>query len=256
MTSKTPLVSIILPTLNEVENIVPLIKTILAFIKEPVEILVVDDHSSDGTGSAVKTFVQKKGQHVGVRLIQRTVKPCLAKSIQEGIDHSRGNIIVWMDSDFSMPPKVIPRLLSTIKHGNTDVAVASRFIAGGREKPIGSGQKDSLVGIVLSRFLNMGLRVLLSPHFYDWTSGFVAARRTVFRDIRLHGDYGEYFIDFIVRARAMGLRVKEIPYTCMPRLHGTSKTGSTLWGFFRHGKQYISMALQLVPVAWGLKRLR
>jgi len=132
--------------------------------------------------------------------------------------------------------------LEKIRQGY-DVAVNSRYLPGGGENRSGDG---SWLHLFLSRCLNYSLRYLLDPSFTDYTSGFIATRREVFRDIRLRGDYGEYFIDLIYRILMDGrFTVAEIPYVMQPRRSGVSKTGSNLLHYLRRGRKYIATIITL-----------
>jgi len=94
--------------------------------------------------------------------------------------------------------------------------------------------------------LNGVLRLLLDASFCDYTSGFVAVRRDVFSTMRLRGDYGEYFIDFIYRIlRDKRFHVCELPYIMQPRRSGESKTGSNLFQFMKRGRKYLMTILRL-----------
>lgn len=234
------LVSIILPTYNEAENIIPLIKEINKVVRRQKEIIVVDDNSPDGTSEAVKIFIKKKNN---LRLETRLTNHGLTKSIQHGINVSKGDIIVWMDCDFSHPPEVVPKLLSKIQEG-FDISVASRFIPGGKAKS--EGPRDSIVGVLLSTIINFFMQFLLGNQFHDFTSGFVAVRKEVFSSITLRGDYGEYFIDFIVKAFAKKYRVCEIPFISESRRAGESKTGKNLLDYMLRGRKYIFIIFRLL----------
>jgi dolichol-phosphate mannosyltransferase len=74
----------------------------------------------------------------------------------------------------------------------------------------------------------------------DYTSGFIAARAAVLRRIRLRGDYGEYCIDLLGRALRLDFQVCEVPYRCVPRYTGASKTGASLWDYLVKGRKYVS----------------
>ena len=73
-----------------------------------------------------------------------------------------------------------------------------------------------------------------------YTSGFIAGRANVFRKIRLNGDYGEYCIDLLGRAVKAGFQVREVPYVCVPRTAGDSKTGVNLWDYLVKGRKYVA----------------
>jgi len=242
MSSDSPLVSVILPTYNEAPNIGRLIQAILAHASRPTEVLVVDDDSPDGTWRLAEELGATDPR---VRVIRRIGRRGLTSAIQEGIDHTVGQVVVWLDCDFSMPPELIPTLVDQVVVDGYDAAVGSRFAPGGSAKKDVQDTRDSWLGVALSNVLNLALRVWLTPSFYDYTSGFIACRRAILDEIRLRGDYGEYFIDLIYRAIRRGYRVIEVPYICVPRAAGESKTGSNLWQYGQRGIKYLWTAVRL-----------
>lgn len=235
-------VSIVLPTYNEKDNIIPLIFKIKDVLKDyKYEIIVVDDNSPDGTWEVVHEL-EKRGDK-SIRLIRRQGKACLTTAISEGIHSAEGDVVVWMDADFSMPPEKIKDLLDKIDEGY-DISVGSRYVPGGGMVIIEKSQ-DSMFSALLSFFMNYIIQKTLDSSFKDYTSGFAAVRKKVFNDIKLRGDYGEYFIDFIYRAIKKGYKVIEIPYISQARKYGVSKTGTNLLQYFKRGIKYIWMTLRL-----------
>ena len=228
-------VSVILPTYNEAENIVQLIKSLKKHVSGLKEILVVDDDSPDGTAKLVRDHQ--------ARLIVRPTDHGLRKSIQEGIDNARGDIIVWMDADFSMPPEDINRLVMEIKKG-ADIAAGSRFVAGGKTKA--TAEKERWYNIWASVLANAVMHLLFGYNFHDYTSGFIAVKKDVIRSLPLRGSYGEYCIDVIVRAYERGYRIMEVPYVCRPRQRGISKTAPNLSVLFTRYIQYSTMMFRLI----------
>lgn len=251
---KIKLVSIILPTYNEAENIIGLIKSINKIVKYSKEFIVVDDNSPDGTSELVRKFI-KKNSNFNIKLETRYKDRGLTNSIKRGIELSGGDVVVWMDCDFSMPPPVINNLLSKIEEGY-DIAVGSRFVKDGGFKIDNSkGQKDSPIAIILSRLMNFAIQFLLGRSFRDYTSGFIAAKKKVFEKVNLRGDYGEYFIDLIYKARAHKFKIIEVGYICIPREKGQSKTGQNLKQFLKRGTKYITLTFQLLIERYILHKI-
>jgi len=234
---------VILPTLNEAENIAPLIERIYAAVPDVHEVIVVDDASTDGTADIVQRLGDAHPER-RIRVERRPSDPGLTKSLARGAQIATGDVLVWMDCDLSMPPEDIPRLLDAVA-GGYDIAVGSRFVRGGRDKGSTEGTRDSRASVLLSRGLNLALRVALDRRFHDWTSGFIAVRRDIVLGLGLRGDYGEYFMDLIYRAMRAGHRVLEIPYVIVPRQHGVSKTATSFAGSLRRGRKYVRTALAL-----------
>src|SRR5688500_2494896 len=104
-----PLLSIVLPTYNERENIVRLMDEIQRLLNITCEVIVVDDGSPDGTWRAVQEYARS---HPQVQLLHRVGRRGLTSALNEGIKLARGKLVMWMDVDFSMSPERIPVLLS------------------------------------------------------------------------------------------------------------------------------------------------
>lgn len=242
--NKIRLVSIILPTYNEAENIIDMIREIDRRVTYQKQIIVVDDNSPDGTSRLVADHIQQNKRD-DIVLKTRYKNRGLTNSIKKGIKLSKGDIIVWLDCDFSMPPAVINQLLTKISEGY-DIVVGSRFIPGGKIKETDKIKKDSPVVIFLSRIMNYSIQLLLGRHFKDYSSGFVASRKNVFQKITLRGDYGEYFIDFIYKAFAYQYKILEIPYICVSRKKGVSKTGTNLLQYLMRGQKYMVLTGRLL----------
>ena len=229
-------ITVVLPTFNERENIAPLVERGLAALAAyDAEMLVVDDDSPDGTWQVVAELA---GRDARVRLIRRTQERGLTTAIAAGIANARGDRVAWMDCDLSMPPEDLPRLAAALQAG-ADIAAGSRYLPGGRD--VG----HSWMALAFSRTINLSASLLLGQRITDYTSGFIMARRRVFDRINLRGDYGEYCIDLLYRAARAGFRVVEVPYVCVPREAGQSKTATNMLGYLTRGWKYVVTVLRL-----------
>ncbi|MGZ3417653.1 MAG: glycosyltransferase [Polyangiales bacterium] len=245
--------TILLPTIDEVENLRVLVPELLA-LDQVEAILVIDDGSTDGTRELVSSIDPR------VRLIARQGPPSLRASLQQGIDAAETELVGWMDADGTMPPEDVPRLCEAIDRG-ADLAIGSRFVEGGGLKGqtrgglLGSIESlatmrdtpDGAITAAASWLLNGLLLPAVLGRFdrHDWTSGFCVARTEVVRPIRLRGEHGEYFFDLWVRAERSGARIVEIPCKMRPRMHGRSKTATSFAQLLRRGRRYLSLAAKV-----------
>lgn len=238
--SVKPEVSVVFPTYNERDNIEPLIREVLLHTPPSTEVIVVDDDSPDGTWRVVQDLQASLPR---LRLIHRTTERGLTSALRAGIAAAAGDVVVWSDCDFSMPPAKVEDLLAAIAAG-ADVAVGSRFVEGGGVRII-HGSGDTLMAYLMSRTLNGFIRRVLGRGFHDYTSGFIAVRREVLERVPLRGGYGEYFIDLVYRARKLGFKIVESPYLCVERRAGVGKTGQRFGDFVRKGWKYVWLTVKL-----------
>ena len=228
------ILSVILPTYNEKDNVGPLIDAILALAPDPTEVVVVDDDSPDGTWRVAQ---QKAQADPRVRVLHRVGKTGLTSALRDGIAASRGEFVAWMDCDLSQPPELLPAMLAAARDGGG--AAASRYVPGGADA------RHEKLAVFMSAVINRIARVCLGNQVTDYTTGYMCLRREVLDEIALRGDYGEYCIDLLHRARRAGYRITELPYVFISRTHGESKTATNLWGFVRRGWRYLATIARL-----------
>ena len=124
------MLSIIVPTYREADNIRPLVTRIRAALQHAgdYEIVLVDDNSADGTEAAVGEL-QRDG--VPVRIIVRKDERGLSTAILRGFREARGDLLLCMDADMSHPPEAIPGMLDALAREKADLVVGSRYVPGG-----------------------------------------------------------------------------------------------------------------------------
>ena len=224
-------VSVVVPTYNEREHIVDLVKALYAQIEAPLEVIVVDDDSPDGTAGLVAGL-----DYPGLVLIRRRVRG-LAAAFMRGIIESTGDIVCWMDADMTMPVEVLVRLIGQLDRH--DIAVGSRYAPGGSDN-------RAPIRTLASKTINGLARLVLGGHVRDYDSGFVAVRRDVFNTVTLmpYG-YGEYFMEFLFDAQRHGLSVVEVGYAFRDRTVGVSKSMPSLVSFIITGSRYVLRILSV-----------
>jgi len=149
------MLSIVVPTYREAENIHPLVQRIRAAL-DPLggyEIVFVDDNSNDGTEARVDEVRQAGAP---VRLIVRKHERGLSSAVMRGFREARGDLLLCMDADMSHPPEAIPMMLRALEQNNADLVVGSRYVPGGEvEKGWGAYRwLNSLVALWLARPLS------------------------------------------------------------------------------------------------------
>ncbi len=124
------MLSIIIPTYREADNILPLVGRIRAALEPAIvyEIVFVDDNSRDGIAARVEEVVRAGAP---VRLIVRTDERGLSSAVLRGFREARGDVLLCMDADMSHPPEAIPQMFQTLQAQQADLVVGSRYVAGG-----------------------------------------------------------------------------------------------------------------------------
>ncbi len=221
-----PRVSIVLATYNERENILDTIRSIFEHVKDPAEVIVVDDDSEDETWKLVENFNDPR-----VVLIRRVDTRGLASAFNRGIIESRGGVVGWMDADMCMPPSMLPDMIK--KLDDYDIVVGSRYAPGGQDD-------RAFLRVASSRLINGLAQWILGYGIKDYDSGFVVLRRSVFNKVSIiPTGYGAYFMEFLYTCRKKGLTVYEMPYVFRDRAKGISKSAPSLLRFFKTGMQYV-----------------
>jgi dolichol-phosphate mannosyltransferase len=204
-------ISIIVPTLNEEENIVPLVSEITACAVPFREILFVDDHSTDATRDKIRALAGSQP----IRLIEQDgADPGLAAAIMSGARAAQGEILLVMDADLSHPPDRIKDLVAPLFAATADLVVGSRYVKGGSTPGWPVWRR------VVSRTGAMLAYPLTGLH--DSMCGFFAIGRS--RLLELAPQTSGFKIVFQTMVRSRGtLRVREIPIVFRERVHGKSK---------------------------------
>lgn len=200
-------VSVVLPVVNERENIaelIPRLKSILGREKVSFEIVVVDGNSTDGT--------RETALALGARVVPERVRG-YAGALTTGLAEARGDYILTLDADMSHEPDFVAKMWRA--RSRADIVVASRYTRGGVAYT-GFFRKK------LSDVLNFALRRALSVPVRDLSSGYRLYRREAVQDLALESRNFEVLEEILVKAYAQGFNVVEVPFVYFPRGSGTS----------------------------------
>ena len=217
---------VIIPTYNEIENISPMIDTVMSLDGE-FDLLVIDDGSPDGTAAVVRKRQQEYSERL--HLVERSGKLGLGTAYITGfkwaLEHDY-DYIFEMDCDFSHNPNDLIRLYNAAREGS-DVVVGSRYVKG-----------VNVVNWPMSRLLmsycaSVYVRTITRMLVYDATAGFVCYSRRAIETLDLDGvqmkGYG-FQIEMKYSAWRLGMKISEVSIVFVDRQEGTSKMSSGIFG--------------------------
>jgi len=213
---------IIVPTYNERENLPRLVQRLLS-LPTPVDLLIVDGNSPDGTGKIADELATK---HPEIHVIHETEKRGLGRayiaSFKWALKHGY-EFIFEMDSDFSHNPDDIPQFLEAAREA--DIVLGSRYIGGIRII------NWPLKRLMLSKAAANYVRIILGMPFTDPTGGYKCFRRRALEaidldDVRSNGY--SFQIELTHKIWRQGLKVVEVPIIFTERMHGRSKMSGNI----------------------------
>lgn len=202
--------SVVVPTLNEAENVAELMRRLDATLVAHnigYEVIVVDDHSSDGTGEAVLELAQ----HYPVRVLLKQGRKGKAQSLLEGFAQARASTICMIDGDLQYPPESIPVMFAAIMHG-ADVVVANRA----------QGSTSGLRKIS-SHLFRLVFAQALHRFDVDVQSGLKVFRTEIIRRITVELRAWAFDVDFLTQARDAGYRIASVDSAFNERAGGETK---------------------------------
>ncbi len=213
--------AIIVPTLNERENIPVLVEAVAqALTGWRYEIIIVDDWSTDGTLDAVAALV---AHHPNLRLMQRYGRRGLSTAVVEGMLSTLAPVVAVIDADMQHDERVLPKLIEAVASGRSDVAIGSRYCA---EGSVGEWGGQRAKGSEVATWLS---QKMLRTSVTDPMSGFFAVRRSaVIAALPKMSNMGFKILLDVLASSPTPLKVAEFPYEFRTRHAGESKLDSSV----------------------------
>ena len=211
-----PELTVVIPTLNERDNIEPLVE-LLDGVLDAVswEVIFVDDDSPDGTAERIREISRRDRR---VRCLQRIGRRGLTTACIEGALATSAPYIAVMDADMQHDEKLLPQMLAILKSEPADLVVGSRHVVGGGIGGLSAARAK------ISAFAGRLSRIICKAEIADPMSGFFMLRREVLEGAlrRLSGQGFKILLD-ILASSPRPLQFRELPYEFRERQHGESK---------------------------------
>jgi dolichol-phosphate mannosyltransferase len=214
-----PLLSVIVPTFNELESITELVERLASCLGSlPWEVIVVDDDSPDGTAGLARQLARADAR---VRCVHRIGRRGLSSACIEGMLASSAPYLAVMDADLQHDEQLLPAMLDELRNRDLDIVVGSRYMRGGT---VGNWAPSRQA---ISRFATTLSRMLVPAGLSDPMSGFFMLRRSTLEE-SLHNlsAIGFKILLDLFASAPRPLRFKELPYEFRTRHAGESKLDS------------------------------
>ena len=200
--------SVVIPVMNEVENIEPMIIAVSDALRNlDYELVFVDDGSSDGTPKEIVRCATDQ-----VRLVELRKNYGQSTAMTAGIDHAKGKYIALLDGDLQNDPRDIPMMLSKLKDEDWDVVAGNR-----------ANRKDGMfLRKIPSKIANALIRRMTGVYIKDYGCTLKIFRREIAEDLGLYGELHRFIP---VLAAMAGAKITQVDVQHHARQFGTSKYG-------------------------------
>ena len=205
--------SVIVPVYNEEETIDEIINRVRAVDLGEVdlEMVIVDDASTDGTPERLKTY---RGE-AGITVLRHDSNRGKGAAIRTGLDSASGDLVVIQDADLEYDPNDYPRLIKPIIDGDADVVFGSRFA--------GSVQNMRYINVVANKVLAWTATLLFGKRITDEATCYKVLATDTLRSFDLQCERFEFCPEVTAKTLRRGYRLVEVPITYRARTFETGK---------------------------------
>lgn len=207
------LVSVVVPIYNEVESLPELCAKIQAVFQKaelPLELILVDDGSTDGSNAVIKTLAQTYDNIVVAGFPRNRGK---AAVLNEGFRLAQGDYVATIDADLQDDPEAIPQMLKYLQESGLDI------VSGWKQN-----RQDPFIKRITSKLFNRTVRLLSGVKLHDINNGLKVYRAEVVKSIKIYGELHRFIP---VLAKAQGFRSGEFKVRHFPRKYGKTKYGAS-----------------------------
>ena len=203
-----------MPVFNEAPTIAEIIERVRkAPVEGVLELIVVDDGSTDGTRELLGRFDPKRDD---VRVVVQERNQGKGAAIRRGIEHVTGEITIIQDADLEYDPRDYPALLRPILEGRADIVFGNRF-HGGEHRVLYYRH------FMANRFLTTLCNVLTDLNLSDMEVGYKVFRTPVLKQLRLRANRFDIEPELVIKSARLGVRIYEVPISYHGRTYAEGK---------------------------------
>ncbi len=203
--------TVIIPIFNEIKTLQTIVERVLA-TGLAYEIILVDDHSTDGTRDLLTELDGTRG----IRVILHEKNQGKGAAVRSGLAAAGGEIILIQDADLEYDPRDYPLLLRPIQEGLADVVYGSRFLGGPRRVTM-------FWHLLANKLLTFATNLLYDTILSDMETGYKVFRRSVIDGMTLHARRFDFEPEFTAKILKRHFRIFEVPITFNPRDYSEGK---------------------------------
>lgn len=225
--------SVVIPCYNEKDTIEAIVDKVLCSRVESLEVIVIDNDSTDGTREILKEKISPKVS----KIIYNERNIGKGGSVIKGIAAATGDVLVVQDADLEYDPiKDYPKLIAPICSDEADVVYGSRFLSG-------TNSKGSFINYLANRFFTAFSNYMTGMHLSDMETCYKAFRRELIQSFHLTETGFGFEPEVTAMVAKSGCRVSEVPISYYPRKLSAGKKVKfsdglrTIWCIYKFNRK-------------------
>ena len=208
-----PTLSVVIPVYNEVDTIEQIVEAVRASEIDDLEIILVDDGSTDGTRDVLRQKIEPKV----ARVIWHERNQGKGAALRTGFAAASGDVVIVQDADLEYHPSEYPKLIDPIVSGRADVVFGSRFEGGEPHRVLYFGHN------VVNRFLTTLSNIFTNLNLTDMEVCYKVFRREILQEIRIEEDRFGFEPEITAKVAKLGCRIYEVGISYAGRTYGEGK---------------------------------